>query len=264
MEEILRAILGRLESIEARLSQEGAVMSIPKKGASITVHPDSDTCWQITVTKDGQKTYPDFQAVALFGRVVNGELYDPPIYKGEQPPPKVVLHVKCGDAIYTLRFSVENAFSMICLQLEQVNLKEPVYIKPERGTREKKSVLARVFTRDGSPVRVEEKVKLEQFKPGAVARWNILIDQIRQAHGTSAPKWNDDSDDLDSYDSVDAPNENYTKLFIKLSEIGATTEWIEWTKGLIAKRSFLPSTLTYEQAKEIFLFVKAKLQSPSQ
>ena len=257
MEEILRAILGRLESIEARLSQEGAVMAIPKKGASITVHPDSETCWQITVTEDGQKSYPDFQAVAIFGRIINGELYDPPPYKGKQPPPKVVLHIKCGDSIFNLRFSTENAFSMICLQLEQVNLGDPVYIKPERGTREKKSVLARVFTRDGSPVQVEDSMKLEEWKNQAVDRWNALINRIRQTHGTSAPQRNDETPN-------DSPNEHYRRLFDRLSEIGATPEWVEWTKGLIAQRRFSPSTLTYEQAKEIFLFVKAKLQSPSQ
>lgn len=263
MEEILTAILDRIESIEARLSQEGPVMAIPKKGASITVHPDAETCWQITVKENGEKSYPDFQAVALFGRVVNGELYQPPVYKGKQPPSKVVLHVKCGDAIYTVRFSVENAFSMICLQLEQVNLKEPIYIKPERGTREKKSILARVFLRDGSPVRVEERLKLEQFKGVAESRWNALIGRIRQTHGTSAPEWNDSQEeeynDDDSVDATIHSNEHYTRLFVRLNELGAPAEWIDYTKRLIAHRGFSPNSLTFEQAKQIFLFVKSSL-----
>ena len=175
--------------------------------------------------------------------------------KESNPRPK--LFFTSNDSIFNLRFSTENAFSMICLQLEQVNLGDPIYIKPERGTREKKSVLARVFTRDGSPVQMEDPIKLEEWKNQAVDRWNALINRIRQTHGTSAPQRNDETPN-------DPPSEHYRRLFDRLSEIGATPEWVEWTKGLIAQRKFLPSTLTYEQAKEIFLFVKAKLQSPSQ
>ena len=70
-----------------------------------------------------------------------------------------------------------------------------------------------------------------------------------------------DSDTPQSQNPDDPPNEHYKRLFDRLRELNATTEWIEWAKGLIAERGFSPSTLTYEQAKEIFLFVKAKLQS---
>ena len=72
-----------------------------------------------------------------------------------------------------------------------------------------------------------------------------------------------DSDTTQSDTTQSHPTAHYTKLFDRLSEIGVTHEWVEWTKGLIAQRRFSPSSLTYEQAKEIFLFVKAKLQSPS-
>ena len=70
-----------------------------------------------------------------------------------------------------------------------------------------------------------------------------------------------DSDTAQSDTTQSHPTAHYTKLFDRLSEIGVTHEWVEWTKGLIAQRRFSPSSLTYEQAKEIFLFVKAKLQS---
>ena len=70
-----------------------------------------------------------------------------------------------------------------------------------------------------------------------------------------------DSDTAQSDTTQSHPTAHYTKLFDRLSEIGVTHEWVEWTKGLIAQRRFSPSTLTYEPAKEIFLFVKAKLKS---
>ena len=70
-----------------------------------------------------------------------------------------------------------------------------------------------------------------------------------------------DSDTTQSDTTQSHPTAHYTKLFDRLSEIGVTHEWVEWTKGLIAQRRFSPSSLTYEQAKEIFLFVKAKLKS---
>ena len=164
------------------------------------------------------------------------------VERKERPTTKVRLRIK-ADRDYVLEAGLDsNAGQSLVKSLYALGKSNsPIVLSVSPGTSE--SVMFVGISHNGQRIKTEQGEATDQMI-AALTAW-----------------YPDNLFYSDSSANANDANEHYSKLFDRLSEIGVTHEWVEWTKGLIAQRKFLPSTLTYEQAKEIFLFVKAKLQS---
>ena len=164
------------------------------------------------------------------------------VERKERPTTKVRVRIK-ADRDYVLEAGLDsNAGQSLVKSLYALGKSNsPIVLSVSPGTSE--SVMFVGISHNGQRIKTEQGEATDQMI-AALTAW-----------------YPDNLFYSDSSANANDANEHYSKLFDRLSEIGVTHEWVEWTKGLIAQRKFLPSTLTYEQAKEIFLFVKAKLQS---
>ena len=176
------------------------------------------------------------------------------VERKERPTTKVRVRIK-ADRDYVLEAGLDsNAGQSLVKSLYALGKSNsPIVLSVSPGTSE--SVMFVGISHNGQRIKTEQG-EVDGDMLAALTEW--YPDKLFYSDSDTAQSDTTQSDTTQSH-----PTAHYTKLFDRLSEIGVTHEWVEWTKGLIAQRRFSPSSLTYEQAKEIFLFVKAKLQSPS-